>query len=121
MPVPAGLMPRDVLTVHPVSRFSNAEPPPQTTGDPTFGHVAANDGMTILELQNSGMDVQTVQVATPDNVDSDLAVADRTLPLTAGASGVLRGTFPVNVYGPQLIIDVSSTDVKMRAYTLLGP
>lgn len=119
MPIPAGVMARSLLQVYQLTRMGLLPVQTQATGNPTDGHICANDGMTFLEIQNTAAAIGTVSITVPDTVDANLLVADRTFHIPASSSFNLTGTFPVAIYGPQLFIDVSATTLKLRAYTTL--
>lgn len=112
-------MPRVVLPVYSVSRFVALEnsATPATALDQVNGNVADNDGFTYMQMNLSGGVARTVTVAVPSGFDLDLPISSRSYPLPS--NGVYRtGVFPVSVYGPQLLIDVSGANVAVRLFTL---
>jgi hypothetical protein len=90
--------------------------PTATTLDNVNGNYSANDGATFLELNNGSAGTRTVSVEVPEDVDSDLPVSSRTYTLLAGQVGK-TGIFPREVYGSQLLVDVSGTGVTGIAYS----
>lgn len=89
------------------------------TGDATNGHVMFNDGATFFEFRNNGATVRTIDVLVPQDFDGDLAITARTYSLPASATDAKTGPFPVAVYGPELMINVSHSDVRILAYSVL--
>lgn len=76
------------------------------------GHSFANDGSTILILQNTNGSARTITIATPSVVDSDLAVAERTITLGATTGRILTATFPRTIYNQSdgtVLVDYSAT------------
>lgn len=105
--------------MHRLSRFAVVEDPTPTTGDATNGHVLQNDGATFFEFRNNGATARTIDILIPSDFDSDLPITARSYTLTASAADVKTGTFPIALYGPQLMVDVSHSDVRILAYTVL--
>lgn len=105
--------------MHRLSRFALVENPTPVTGDATNGHVLHNDGATFFEFRNNGATQRTIEVLVPSDFDSDLVIPARTYTLAASATDVKTGTFPVHMYGPQLLLDVSHSDVRILAYSVL--
>lgn len=90
--------------------------PTATTLDNVNGNYVANDGSTFLELNNASGGTRTVSVEVPEQVDQNLAVASRTYTLLNGQVGK-TGIFPREVYGSQILVDVSGTGVTAVAYS----
>lgn len=112
-------MARGIVPVERVWRFSLLTDPRETTGDPTNGHVIANDGATMLVLRNITSGGPTVSVLVPVGYDQNLTAGPRIYTLSASATSY-TGVFPVEFYGPQLMVDVSSSNVRIVALSLLG-
>jgi len=80
------------------------------TPDTTNGNWAPNDGATYLYFAADGS-ARTFTVVTPATLGG-LAVADLG-PVTVPASGWgMAGPFPREVYGPQVLFDVSNAALK---------
>lgn len=79
------------------------------TPDVTNGNYALNDGMTSLYLVSDGSS-RTVTVTTPVTV-GPFAVADQLITVPAN-SFAQYGPFPLDVFGPQLLLDFSNTALK---------
>lgn len=113
---------RTQTTVTTVSRTAlTAIPAPSVAGDVTNGNFALNDGATMLLVLNAdggSTHVLTVQVAS--GVDG-LTAGPRsyTCPISAVAQAV--GPFPVQFYGSVLNFNVDNANLKVAAYSLLGP
>lgn len=90
----------------------------ETTGNTTNGHVVANNGATILQLRNITSGAPTATVLPPLGWDGNLTISGRVFTLAASATG-LTSTFPVDLYGSTLQIDVSSTNVRIVALSLI--
>lgn len=113
---------RTPTTVTTVSRTApTAFPTPSVAGDAVNGNVTPNDGATMLAVLNAdgaathGM---TVQVAS--GLDG-LTAGPRpyTFPISTAVQVV--GPFPLQYYGSQLLWTVDSAQLKVQAYSLLGP
>lgn len=85
--------------------------------DAVNGSVVSNDGATFLELHNTSGSTRTVTVEVPGDVDEDLPVTGRVYTVLNGATGK-TGTFPRQVYGEQLLVDVSGSNVNAVAYSI---
>lgn len=91
---------------------------PGVAMDAVNGNVAANDGNTEIEMVLAGGVARTVTVAIPGGVDFDLTAPSR--PYVLPVNGTYRaGPFPVEVYGPTLLLDVSGAGVAIRVISLL--
>jgi hypothetical protein len=112
-------MARVTVPVFRLSRYTLLTAPTPETGDATNGHVLDNDGATFFEFRNNGASDRTIEILVPQNFDSDLLIAARTYTLPASATDTKTGTFPVHLYGPQLMVDVSHSDVRILAYSVL--
>lgn len=86
------------------------------TPDTSNGNYALNDGATVVYLAN-GASTRTLTVTTPDTING-LAVADQVYSLTANQFDLV-GPFPVETFGPTLIMDFSATDLKCLVFSLL--
>lgn len=110
-------MARAAISVIHLTRMVFTVNPTGTTLSNTLGNYADNDGGTFLELNNASGGTRTVSVEVPANVDANLPVGSRTFTLTNGQVGK-TGIFPIDVYGAQLIVDVSGTGVTATAFTI---
>lgn len=88
-----------------------------TVLDSANGNYVTNDGATFFYLENTDIVSRTVSVLVPEDVDQNLAVASRTFVLSAGQVG-LTGTFPREIYGGQILVDVSGAGVEAVAYSV---
>lgn len=102
-----------------LSRYALVTASTPTTGDATNGHVLENDGATFFEFRNSGATDRTIDILIPQDFDGDLVISARSYTLPASATDTKTGTFPVHLYGPQLLVDVSHSDVRILAYSVL--
>ena len=114
-------MARTVLTLIHQSRFTlvSSVTTPPVAMDVANGNLVANDGFTELEFTLTGGVLRTVTVDIPGGVDFDLAAPDRvyTLPV----NGIYRaGVFPVETYGPELLLNSSGAGVAIRVFSLRG-
>jgi hypothetical protein len=114
-------MARTVLTLIRENRFTliSSVTTPPVAMDSVNGNLVANDGYTEIEMTLTGGVARTVTVDIPGGVDFDLVAPDRiyTLP----ANGVYRaGVFPVDVYGPELLLNASGAGVAIRVFSLRG-
>lgn len=116
----AGRTPTNVTSV--ARTALTAFPAPSVAGDVTNGNVSPNDGATMLAVLNSDAaltHVLTVQVVS--GVDG-LTAGPRSYTIPVTASGTqITGPFPIQFYGSQLLWNVDSTQLKVAAYSLLGP
>lgn len=112
-------MPRTVLPVYSISRFS-ATVDTSTPGiamDVANGNVANNDGYTYAVLTLTGGVARTVTVAVPSGFDLDLVVTSRTY--TLPSNGTYRtGVWPVSAYGDSLLLNASGAGVAIQLFTL---
>lgn len=90
--------------------------PTPTVLDSANGNYVQNDGSTLLWLSNGAGVTRTVSVEVPEDVDADLPVTARTYTLSAGQAGY-TGIFPREIYGAQLLVDVSGATVSAVAYS----
>lgn len=91
--------------------------PTPTTLDAVNGNFVLNDGATFFELTNGAGVPRTVSVEVPEQVDQNLPVTSRTYTLNAGQVGK-TGIYPREVYGSQLLVDVSGASVTCVAYSI---
>lgn len=110
-------MARTVVPVNRLSHVTLVTGPSETTGDTVNGHVIANDGSTSLDLRNSGSSSPTVTVSCPAGYDTNLTAGPRVYTLSPNKTSY-TGTFPVSLYGPTLVVDVSSTAVRILAFSM---
>lgn len=98
-----------------------AFPAPSVAGDVTNGNVTPNDGATFLAVVNAdGAATHGLTVQVAAGVDGQTAgPRPYTLPISANTQIV--GPFPVLFYGSQLLWTVDSAQLKVAAYSLLGP
>lgn len=115
----AGRTPLNVLSV---SRFVlTAFPAPTVAGDVTNGNVTPNDGATMLAVVSGDASTHGLTVQVVSGVDG-LSAGPRPYTIPGSASGVqLVGPFPIQFYGSQLLWNVDSAQLKVAAYSLLGP
>ena len=99
-----------------LTRTAFTLPPTATTLDNVNGNYVINDGSTFLELANASGGTRTVSVEVPEQVDQNLPVTSRTFTLLNGQTGK-TGIFPREIYGGQLLVDVSGTGVTAVAYS----
>lgn len=98
-----------------------AFPTPTAAGDVTNGNVSPNDGATFLAVVSGDASPHGLTVTVVNGVDG-LTAGPRAYTVPAAASGVqLVGPFPLQWYGSQLLWNVDSAQVKVAAYSLLGP
>ena len=102
-----------------LSRYTLSTALTPTTGDVTNGHVLHNDGATFFEFRNNGATNRTIDILVPQDFDGDLNITARTYTLLASATDTKAGPFPVAIYGPSLMLNVSHSDVRILAYSVL--
>lgn len=110
-------MARASITLIRLTRTALGALTPATTLSSADGNYVTNDGATFLYLNNGSGGSRTVSVLVPEDVDQNLAVASRTFVLSAGQVG-LTGTFPREIYGGQILVDVSGSTVTAVAYSV---
>lgn len=109
-------MARQLIPLVHLNRFTaQADPTPQS-GDVVNGHYVPNDGATGLYLLSSAGSI-TVSVVIPGGVDQNLVSPVRTY--TVGTTTLRTGAFPRNVYGDLLLVNVSSANARLLAYSLV--
>jgi len=113
---------RTPLPVTSVTRLAlTAFPAPTTAGDVTNGNVSPNDGATFLAVVSGDASTHALTVQVAAGVDG-LTAGPRPYTVPAAASGTqIVGPFPIVFYGSQLLWNVDSAQVKVAAYSLLGP
>jgi hypothetical protein len=113
---------RTLTTVTTVSRTAlTAFPTPTVAGDVTNGNVTPNDGATLLAVVSGDASTHQLTVQVEKGVDG-LTAGPRPFTVPVAASGVqITGPFPVQYYGTQLLWNADSAQVKVAAYSLLGP
>lgn len=114
-------MARTALTVSKVKRTSLTVVPTPPAADVANGNFCLNDGATWLEFTNAdGASVHNVTVSVASGVDG-LTAGPRTYAVAASAAAVKTGMFPLAFYGNQLLINADSTQIKINAFSALGP
>lgn len=115
-------MPRTPLNSVPVSRLAlTATPTPTVAGDVANGNVTPNDGATFLAVVSGDAATHGLTVTVVSGVDG-LTAGPRPYTVPVAASGPqATGPFPIQYYGTQLLWNVDSAQVKVAAYSLLGP
>ncbi|MFD0276159.1 hypothetical protein ACFVHB_19960 [Kitasatospora sp. NPDC127111] len=112
---PGGTMPRGTINVT-TSDKAGAVVPAATVGDPTNGHTVANDGRTLLLVENSGSTVaRTVTLQMAKTVDGVTMTGARTVSVAAGVTKLL-GPYSTADYGSALLVDVDHAEIKIRAF-----
>lgn len=109
-------MARALIVTVQLTRTALTLPPTATVLDSVNGNYCQNDGATFLWLSNGAGVTRTVSVEVPEDVDADLPVSSRTFTLLAGQAGY-TGIFPRQIYGSQLLVDVSGATVSAVAYS----
>lgn len=98
-----------------------AFPQPSVAGDVTNGNVSPNDGATMLAVFNADTSTHVLTVQVISGVDL-LTAGPLTLTVPVTSAGTqLCGPFPLRYYGSQLLWNVDNANVKVAAYSLLGP
>lgn len=99
-----------------------AFPQPSVAGDVTNGNVNPNDGATMLAVFNADAgSTHGLTVSVVSGVDG-LTAGPRSYTIPTSGSGTqIVGPFPLCFYGSQLLWNVDSTQLKVAAYSLLGP
>lgn len=115
----AGRTPTSVTSV---SRTAlTAFPTPTAAGDVANGNVSPNDGATFLAVVSGDASSHGLTVTVVNGVDG-LTAGPRPYTVPGSASGVqIVGPFPIQYYGSQLLWNVDSAQLKVAAYSLLGP
>lgn len=113
---------RTNLSVLSVSRLVLTPfPAPTVAGDLTNGNVSPNDGATFLAVLSGDVSTHVLTVQVVAGVDG-LTTGPRSYTIPGSASGTqIVGPFPVQFYGSQLMWNVDSVQLKVAAYSLLGP
>lgn len=113
---------RTALAVASVSRLVLTPfPAPTVAGDVANGNVSPNDGATFLAVLSGDAATHGLTVQVASGVDG-LTAGPRPYTVPVAASGTqIVGPFPVAFYGSQLLWNVDSAQVKVAAYSLLGP
>lgn len=115
-------MARTLLSVTSVSRLAlTAFPAPTVAADVANGNVTPNDGATFLAVLSGDASTHGLTVTVASGVDG-LTAGPRPYTVPVAASGTqVVGPFPVQFYGTQLLWNADSAQVKVAAYSLLGP
>lgn len=113
---------RTPLSVATVSRLALTPlPTPTVAGDVANGNVSPNDGATMLAVVSGDASPHGLTVQVASGVDG-LTAGPRPYTIPGSASGVQAvGPFPIQFYGSQLLWNVDSAQLKVAAYSLLGP
>lgn len=91
------------------------ELPAPTVGDPTNGHAVANDGTTLLLVQNTGTTVaRTVTLHISKVVDGITLTGVRTKSIPVGKTH-LFGPYSSADYGTTILVDVDNAELKFNA------
>lgn len=106
-------MPRVDVPVTTITRSGVAKATP-TTGDATNNHSLANDGHTVIEVENTGASSRVLTVHVDKTIDGQ-TVASRTYSISAGAVRQI-GPFDIPTYGSTLLIDVAHAELVLSAY-----
>lgn len=107
-------MPRGTIAVTTSDRAGSALPV-ATVGDPTNGHTIANDGRTLLLVENTGSTVaRVVTLQMSRAVDGLTLTGSRTVSVATGVTRLL-GPYPTADYGTALLVDVDNAELKIRA------
>ena len=106
-------MPRINVPVTTITRDGVAKAT-ATTGDATNNHSVANNGHTVLEVENTGVTSRILTVHVDRSVDGQ-AVASRTYSIGAGAIRQI-GPFDIPTYSTLLLVDVAHAELKLLAY-----
>jgi hypothetical protein len=116
----AGRTPTSVTSV--TRTALTAFPAPSVAGDVTNGNVSLNDGATFLAVLNSDAgSTHGLTVTVVSGVDG-LTAGPRSYTIPTSASGTqIVGPFPLQFYSSQLLWNVDSAQLKVAAYSLLGP
>lgn len=108
-------MPRVAVPVTQITR-AGVTLPAATAGDSTNNHSVHNDGRVALIAANTGASSRTLTFHTTQSVDG-LTPAARQETLPAGEEQYY-GPFDPTVYGTTLQVDVTSSEVTLRAIRL---
>lgn len=113
---------RTMIGITTVSRMLlTAFPQPTVAADVTNGNVTPNDGATFLAIFNADSVVRNVTVQLARGVDS-LTAGPRPYAVPSSTSGTqVVGPFPIHFYGTQLLWNADNANIKVTAYSLLGP
>jgi len=110
-------MPRVNVPVTSITRVG-IDPPAVVAGDSVNNHSMVSDGNAWLEIDNAdATNPHTMTVPVPPTVDGQ-AVASRVYTIPATTVGRRFGPWPVSVYGRTLNFNVSSSQLKLRAFRL---
>lgn len=110
---------RTLIVVAGITRFTVTPNQTGTTGDTVNGMWLPNDGATFIRVSSTAPGTQTVSALIPGGVDSDLTAGPRVYSIPAGATGSYAGFFPQDLYGTELLLNVSSNLLKISAYSFL--
>lgn len=114
---------RTLISAASVSRLVlTAFPQPSVAADVANGNVTPNDGATMLAVFNAdGAATHGLTVTVASGVDG-LTAGPRPYTIPISTAGVqLIGPYPLFGYGAQLLWNADSTQIKVAAYSLLGP
>lgn len=114
---------RTPIGVTSISRNAlTAFPTPSVAGDVTNGNVTPNDGATMFAILNAdGASTHTLSVQVASGADNQ-TTGPRVYTLPIATTTVqTAGPFPLQFYGSQLLWNVDNANVKVAAYSLLGP
>lgn len=105
-------MPRTSIAATQASR-SGTVLPVATAGDVTNGNAVANDGRTVLIVNNTGASSRTITFQTTVSVDG-LTAPVRSEAIPAGETQVF-GPFSPNNYGSPLGFNVDNAELTVQA------
>jgi hypothetical protein len=113
---------RTLTAVTTVSRTAlTAFPTPTAAADVTNGNATPNDGATILAVVSGDAATHQLSVQVERGVDG-LTAGPRLYTVPVAASGVqIVGPFPRHWYGSQILWNGDSAQIKVAAYSFLGP
>jgi hypothetical protein len=113
-------MARSLIPTIGLNRFVAQPLPTPISGDTTNGHYVINGGSVCLVMSNVGGASITVSLVLPTGVDEDLVAPFRTYSIPTGSIPYFAYGFPQSVYGEQLYVNVSSSNARLYAFTLVA-
>lgn len=95
-------------------------PVPTVAADVTNGNAVPNDGFTILAVASGDAATHGLTVQVERGVDG-LTAGPRPYTVPVAASGQqIVGPFPLHFYGPQILFNADSAQIKVAAYSFQG-
>lgn len=114
-------MARTLIVTQPVVRTSLRAGVAPVAADVANGNYVVNDGCTWLEVTNAdAVNPHSFTVQLAAGLDG-LTAGPRTITVPVAVLPGKTGIFPVLFYGPLLLINADSTQVRFNAYTVIGP